>query len=194
MDIASAATVRSSALLPQKTPSATVSTRPWTKTPDQFLHFRLPRCSWRLPLTGSSLPPRPHPRAAEDPSGPCSLAPLSQPGSSSLGLTRARAHSRLLALATPAVRASSGRPAVGAIPPGRPLTAALTTPPVDTLRTLVRTDQRARSHRRGPIRPRNRSGCPLCARQISPRATPLTKAVVNKRLISLVSTPKCDRT
>jgi hypothetical protein len=137
MDIASAATVRSSALLPQKTPSATVSTRPWTKTPDQFLHFRLPRSSWRLPLTGSSLPPRPHPRAAEDPSGPCSLAPLSQPGSSSLGLTRARAHSRLLALATPAVRASSGRPAVGAIPPGRPLTAALTTPPVDTLRTLA---------------------------------------------------------
>jgi hypothetical protein len=34
--------VRSSALLPQKVPAATVSTQPSPKTPERFLHFRLP--------------------------------------------------------------------------------------------------------------------------------------------------------
>jgi hypothetical protein len=165
--------VRSSALLPQKVPSATVSTQPSRKTPERFLHFRPPNSPGR-PLTG--LP------------GGLGLRPPAAPylGTEQAALARPwliRAHSRATARTCP----PWGRPG-GPTPTPQPGRRRL-----DTLRALAS----ALSEQSGPQVPCAGHAITTGAHFVrvkypnQQRLSP--KQWLTKALISLVSAPKCTR-
>ena len=152
--------MRSSALLPQKVPSATVSTQPSRKTPERFLHFRPPNSPGR-PLTG--LP------------GGLGLRP---PAAPYLGTEQA-ALARPWLIRAPFASYRSDLPTMGPSWRADAHAAARTKAPRHPARPRVRAKRAVRATS-AVCRPRNHYGCPLCARQISQPATPVTKTVVNE--------------
>jgi hypothetical protein len=137
--------------------------------------FPTPNSPWLPPLTGF-------------PGGLClarrALRPRDRASGPQPGPRSASAHSGSVerCRSGPSAMGPSWRADVPAEPGRRRLGA------LSTLASALSDQSRAT---RGLSRPRNRSGCPLCARHISPPAMPATKTVVNERLISLVSARKC---
>jgi hypothetical protein len=123
----------------------------------------LDRLAWR-PLPGAP--------------GPCDL------GTKQADPARSR-HIRAQSSANARAHPPWARPG-GPTSPAEPGRRRLST--LSTLASALSAHSRATT---GLSRPRNRSGCPLCARQISLPAMPGTKTAISERPISLVSARKC---